>query len=118
MFLSEKYLNLLQKVYNFDFWHVTMGFPLGVMFINYSIKNKVNNYVLRCVGEDIQINKDIGYGYSINKDNMKVIKEYLPLCKNLISISKSISDRYMDLGINQKAIHNISNGVSTRGSNH
>ena len=49
----------------------------------------------------------------INKDNMKVIKEYLPLCKNLISISKSISDRYMDLGINQNAIHNISNGVST-----
>ena len=90
-----------------------MGFPLGVMFINYSLKNKVNNYILRCVGEDIQIDRDIGYGYSINTNNLKVIKKYLPHCKNLISISKSISDRYKDLGINQNAIHNISNGVST-----
>ena len=90
-----------------------MGFPLGVMFINYSVKNKVKNYIVRCVGEDIQLNRDIGYGYSIDEDNLKVIQKYLPQCRNLISISKSISDRYKDLGIASDAIHNITNGVST-----
>ena len=113
MYLAEKYFKLIQRIYNFDFWHITMGFPLGVMFINYSVKNKVKNYIVRCVGEDIQLNRDIGYGYSIDEDNLKVIQKYLPQCRNLISISKSISDRYKDLGINSKAIHNISNGVST-----
>jgi len=113
LFLSEKYFKLLQRIYKFDFWHITMGFPLGVMFINYSIKNKVKNYVVRCVGEDIQLDRDIGYGYSINTDNLRFIKKYLPLCKNLISISKSISETYKDLGINSDAIHNITNGVST-----
>ena len=113
MYLAEKYFKLIQRIYNFDFWHITMGFPLGVMFINYLVKNKVKNYIVRCVGEDIQLNRDIGYGYSIDEDNLKVIQKYLPQCRNLISISKSISDRYKDLGINSKAIHNISNGVST-----
>ena len=113
MFLSEKYFKFLQRIYNFDFWHITMGFPLGVMFINYSLKNKVNNYILRCVGEDIQLDRNIGYGYSINTNNLKAIKKYLPHCKNLISISKSITDRYKDLGIASDAIHNITNGVST-----
>ncbi len=114
MFLSEKYFKILQKIYSFDFWHITMGFPLGVMFINYSIKNNVNNYVIRCVGEDIQLDKDIGYGYSTDIENFNIIKKYLPLCKNLISISKSITDRYRDLGIKSKAIHKIPNGVSIK----
>ena len=114
MFLSEKYFKILQKIYSFDFWHITMGFPLGVMFINYSKKNNVNNYVIRCVGEDIQLDKDIGYGYSTDIENFNIIKKYLPLCKNLISISKSITDRYRDLGIKSKAIHKIPNGVSIK----
>lgn len=113
MFLSEKYFMFLQRKYKFDFWHITMGFPLGVMFINYSIKHKFNNYIIRCVGEDIQQNRSINYGYSLNQENKAIIDKYFPLCKNFIAISKSISERYKDLGIKCKAIHNIPNGVST-----
>ena len=89
------------------------GVPFGSYVYKLFSKNKVNNYILRCVGEDIQLDRNIGYGYSINTNNLKAIKKYLPHCKNLISISKSITDRYKDLGIASDAIHNITNGVST-----
>ena len=54
------------KVYKFDFWHVTSAFPLGISFIKYANKKKIP-YLIRCVGEDIQFDKDIGYGYSKEK---------------------------------------------------
>ena len=63
MFLSEKYFKILQKIYSFDFWHITMGFPLGVMFINYSKKNNVNNNGLCLVAETIIINIVLGGKY-------------------------------------------------------
>ena len=53
-----------------------MGFPLGVMFINFSRKNNFHNYVIRCVGEDIQVNKNIDYGYMLERRNSEIIKNY------------------------------------------
>ena len=112
-FLSEKYFKLLQKIYNFDFWHITMAFPLGVMFINYATKNKFLNFLIRAVGEDIQSDKKIKYGYSLIKKNKKLMKSFLPQCNNFVSISESIYKIYKSLGISHKSIHHISNGVCT-----
>ena len=112
LFLSEKYLRLLQRIYNFDFWHITMAFPLGVMFINYAKKNNFSNFIIRAVGEDIQYNKELKYGYSLIEKNKKMMKSFLPQCNNFISISDSISRVYRSLGISSKSIHHIPNGVS------
>ena len=83
-----------------------MGFPLGVMFINFLNLNNFHNYVIRCVGEDIQVNKDLNYGYILQKKkNREIIKNYFPYCNNFISISKSIYQRYIELGIKPNSIH-------------
>ena len=42
--IFEKYFKILQLT--FDFWHVTMVFPLGVMFISYAKKNKILIFLL------------------------------------------------------------------------
>jgi glycosyltransferase involved in cell wall biosynthesis len=111
-FLSEKYLRVLQRIYNFDFWHITMAFPLGVMFINYAKKSNFSNFLIRAVGEDIQYNKELKYGYSLIDKNKKLMKIFLPQCNNFVSISESISRVYRSLGISNKSIHHIPNGVS------
>ena len=112
-YLSEKYFKLLQKIHNFDFWHVTMVFPLGVMFINYAKKNKISNFLVRAVGEDIQSNEKIKYGYSLIEKNKILMKKFLPECNNFVSISESISKVYKSFGISNNSIHHITNGVST-----
>lgn len=114
LFLSEKYFKKLHNKYNFDFWHVTMAFPLGVMFINFAKRNNFKNYLIRAVGEDIQINKKINYGYMLKKENEKIIKKFLPKCKNFVSISNTIYERYKTLGIDSYSIHKIPNAVSTQ----
>ena len=82
-----------------------MGFPLGVMFINFSRKNNFHNYVIRCVGEDIQVNKNIDYGYMLERRNSEIIKNCFQYCNNFISISKSVYRRYIELGIKPSSIH-------------
>ena len=88
------------------------------MFINFSKKNNFHNYVIRCVGEDIQVNKDLNYGYILQKKNREIIKNYFPHCNNFISISKSIYQRYIELGIKPNSIHKIPNGVSLKRFKH
>ncbi len=90
-----------------------MAFPLGVMFINYAKRNKISNFLIRAVGEDIQSNKKIKYGYSLIEKNKALIKKFLPQCNNFVSISESINKIYKSLGISHDSIHHISNGVST-----
>ena len=77
-------------------------------------KNNFSNFLIRAVGEDIQYDKKLDYGYSLIKKNKILIKKILPKCSNFVSISESISKIYKSLGINRNAIHQISNGVSTQ----
>ena len=66
LFYFKKIFEYLNLRYNFDFWHITSAFPLGISFIKYANKKKIP-YLLRCVGEDVQFEKEIGYGYSKKK---------------------------------------------------
>ncbi len=62
----EKIFQFFNLKYKFDFWHITSAFPLGISFVNYAKKKKIP-YLLRCVGEDIQLDEKIGYGYTKKK---------------------------------------------------
>ena len=55
-FYFKKIFEYFDKIYKFDFWHVTSAFPLGISFIKYANKKKIP-YLIRCVGEDIQFEK-------------------------------------------------------------
>ncbi len=109
-FYFKKIFEFFNLRYNFDFWHITSAFPLGISFIKYANKNKIS-YLLRCVGEDIQFEKDIGYGYSKKKKNEKLIQQYMKQAKNLVAISDSVIDCYNKLGVKQSRVHKVTNGV-------
>lgn len=109
-FFLEKFYDLLQKKYNFDFWHATFAYPIGVSVIKYCNKKNIN-YLVRAVGEDIQINERINYGMRINKKINHEICQWLPKAKILVSISDSIKKEYLSLGVKKKNIKNIPNGI-------
>ena len=109
-FYFKKIFEYFDKIYKFDFWHVTSAFPLGISFVKYANKKKIP-YLIRCVGEDIQFERDIGYGYTQKKKNEILIKEYVPKSKNLIATSDSIFDCYNKLGVLKSRVHKVTNGV-------
>ena len=109
-FYFKKIFEYFSSRYNFDFWHITSAFPLGISFIKYANKKKIA-YLLRCVGEDIQFEKDIGYGYSKKEKNKKLIQEHITQAKNLVATSDSIIHCYDKLGVERSNIHKVTNGV-------
>ena len=78
---------IIFKKYKFDFWHATFIYPVGISIINFcNVKNI--NYLIRGVGEDIQIKKNINYGMRLNaKINNQIIK-WLPKAKKFSSCNR------------------------------
>ncbi|QKF81106.1 glycosyltransferase family 4 protein [Halarcobacter ebronensis] len=102
----------LQKKYNFDIWHITMGYPAGVSFVDYAKKYKIP-YLVRCAGSDIQVSDRGDYGVRRNSKIDEFIKIKLIQMPCLISISNSVYEEYKKLNVSDESIVNITNGVST-----
>lgn len=110
-FLLTIFYNIIQKKYNFDFWHATFGFPIGVSVIQFCKEYKIPHLV-RCVGEDIQIEKSINYGMRLDKKIDNQIRKFLPMAQSLIAISKSVANEYEKINIKKEHIVRIPNGVN------
>jgi glycosyltransferase involved in cell wall biosynthesis len=106
----EKLLYRLQKKYEFDIWHVTIGYPLGAAAADFFNRNKIS-CVLRCAGEDIQMLPELGYGYRLNKRVERIVKENYRKFSALITASDGMKDDYISLGIPEDKIFVIPNGV-------
>jgi glycosyltransferase involved in cell wall biosynthesis len=104
-------LNKLQKKHRFDIWQVTVGFPLGAYALGF-FKNRKIPCVLRCAGEDIQINKELSYGYRLSPSVDKVIRRTYPLYDRVVALTESVKTEYKNLGIPDEKISIIPNGVS------
>ena len=100
----------LQSKYKFDFWHVTMAYPLGIIITKYAEKKKIK-YLIRCAGEDIQASKKINYGYRLDAKINYLIKKWLKRSRCMIAISKTVYSEYKKIGIRNENIHYIPNGV-------
>lgn len=111
--ILELFYNYIQKKYRFDFWHATFIYPVGISIINFCNLKKIN-YLIRGVGEDIQIKKDINYGMRLNKKINNQILKWLPKAKNLVAVTNSIKKIYLTLGIKKKQIISIPNGVDIK----
>ncbi|RKX91163.1 MAG: hypothetical protein DRP84_12035 [Spirochaetes bacterium] len=100
------------RKYHFDVCHFTMGFPYALHLVDVSRRMKIPS-ILRCVGEDIQINKDVNYGYRQNeKINRAVLRKY-KMFDALIAASASVKNEYLKIGIPEQKIFSIPNGVYT-----
>lgn len=111
--MMNLYLGHMQKTHNIDFWHVTMGYPTGCAMVHYAEKSKNNvQYLIRCAGEDIQKQPDIGYGLRLDPKFDKIISHYLSQAQRLIAITPSVFNEYKALNIPDDRIYNIPNGVA------
>ncbi len=105
-------LSSLQKERKFDLWQVTMGYPLGIYAVDFFKKNRIP-CILRCCGEDIQKYPEIGYGYRLDEKINRFVIEKYPLFDGFVALTPSVKDEYLKLGIPEKKIHIIPNGVDT-----
>ena len=110
-FVLMFFYNIIQKKYKFDFWHATFGFPVGVSVIEFCNKYKIPHLV-RCVGEDIQVEKTINYGMRLDKKIDVKIRKYLPKAQSLIAITESVVNEYKKINIKENCIVRIPNGVN------
>ncbi|MFZ2658307.1 MAG: glycosyltransferase family 4 protein [Victivallales bacterium] len=111
-FYFEYKLSSLQKKHKFDLWQVTMGYPLAIYAVDFFRRNKIP-CVLRCCGEDMQKYPEIGYGYRLDDRIDSLVKSKYPLFDGFVALTPSVKEEYLNLGIPEKKIHIIPNGVNT-----
>lgn len=110
LFLFGLILKAINYYYKINIFHVTSCYPIGIVVIKYAKTNNIP-VIVRAVGADIQIDKSIDYGVRIDPRVDKLIKEWLPQADYLIATTNSIVKEYEKLGVNQKKIKKIPNGV-------
>lgn len=90
-----------------------MGYPAGLSFVNYSLKYNIP-YLVRCAGSDIQVSDRAKYGERRNHKIDKLIRTNFSKIPFVVSISESVYNEYIKLGIENDSIKSITNGVNAR----
>lgn len=109
-FLLNIFHGWLQRRYRFDVWHATIGFPVGASVVEFCRPRNIPHLV-RCVGEDIQVRHDIGYGMRLDPQIDREIRNWLPQAQRLVAITETVADEYGALGAAASHILRIPNGV-------
>ena len=107
--LLAGFFRALQWRYRFDVWHGTVGFPVGVALARFAEKDIP--HIIRCAGEDIQVNHNLRYGMRLDPRIDRLIRKWLPRADALSSITESIAQEYDDINIKRGKVWNIPNGV-------
>ncbi|WP_417835838.1 glycosyltransferase family 4 protein [Thalassospira tepidiphila] len=106
------YLALVQKMFQFDFWHVTMAWPTGCAIVQMAENSRRPiPYLIRCAGEDIQKQSEIGYGLRLIPKLDEIISKNLRKAKTLVAITDSVFEEYKKLQIPDGNIVRVPNGV-------
>lgn len=112
LLILKLYLRLLQQLFAFNLWHCTVGYPIGVALTQYALSSKKRiPYLIRCTGDEIQKQRDSGYGMRLNASLDKIISEWLPCAERLVAITETVATEYKKLGIKEDRIVRIPNGV-------
>lgn len=116
--VASRILNLFftiqKKRFSIDVWHVTFGYPTGISMILFAENNANNPYIIRCVGEDIQKDRKIGYGMRLDPKIDEIVSNIMPRAKRVVATTDSILQEYKNLGIDERKITFIPNGVDVR----
>jgi len=101
-----------QKRNRFDIWHGTFGYPIGVALVQcFSRKKNRVPFIVRCTGEDIQRYSACNYGLRLNNKIDRYVSKWLPKAPKLVAISRSVYDEYKKIGVTDRKIVFIPNGV-------
>lgn len=100
----------LDRRHGIDVWHGTVGYPTGTALIHYA-GTHARPHLVRCAGEDIQRDPEIGYGMRLNPRIDAQIGSWLPRADRLVAITESVAAEYRTLGVPEARIARIPNGV-------
>lgn len=111
--IMDVYLGHMARKYDIAFWHVTMGYPMGCAMVHFAEHSKNDvQYLIRCAGEDIQKQPEIGYGMRLDPKLDTVISGYLSRAQRLVAITPSVRAEYKALNVPDERIFDIPNGVA------
>lgn len=110
-FLFDRFIDYIDQKHRFQVWHTTIGYPVGVNIVRYARSRRAIPHFVRCTGEDIQIDPDIGYGMRLNPAVDAQIRNWLPQADRLVAITDSVAQEYIAIGASRDRIINIPNGV-------
>jgi glycogen(starch) synthase len=96
--------------YRIDVWHGTIGYPIGTG-LGFFARNGDVPTLVRCAGEDIQIDRTVKYGLRQNPRVDAMMRRWLPQVPLLVAITQSVADEYRAIGISDNRIAHIPNGV-------
>ena len=105
--ISKKLINIQNKN-NYDLWQVIGAYPAG--WVAKKLAKQVP-VVLRCHGDDIQKDEEIGYGSRLNRKIEKKIEKTLDVSTHLIALTKTVEDCFSQLGNYKDKITRIPNGI-------
>ena len=110
-YILDRFFAYYHKKLSIDIWHGTMGYPSGIALAHFASNRSNIPHLIRCCGEDIQIQDSIGYGLRLDKKIDMLVREWLPKSQSLVAITESVAEEYRALGISEKKIKFIPNGV-------
>ncbi|MBT4039764.1 MAG: glycosyltransferase family 4 protein [Rhodospirillales bacterium] len=111
--LLDRFFETQRQRWSIDVWHGTMGFPIGVALSHFASTKPNIPHLIRCCGEDIQIQQDIGYGLRLDPKIDNLVQTWLPKAQSMVAITESVADEYQAIGISDTNIARIPNGVDT-----
>lgn len=109
--LLDRFFERIQRRFDIDVWHVTIGYPIGVAVANFARTRPDVSYIVRFVGGDIQREPDIGYGMRLDPRIDRAVRAWLPYMPRLIATTKTVYEEYIKLKVNPAHISFVTNGV-------
>ena len=103
------YITRLQNKHQFDVWQINGGYPYGILLGDF-FSTKIP-CVLRCSGEDIQVDLESNYGVRLKPVLDRSIKKDYKKLSTYVAITETVRQEYIKIGIPDKKIKIIPNGV-------
>ena len=103
-------LKKLQKKHNFDVWHFNLATEQCLYSLPYLKKMNIP-VLVTCQGTDIQILDEVGYGLRKDPEYNSLFEKNILLADWYTSISNSVKEEYLQLGIPEEKISDIPNGI-------
>jgi len=103
-------LAFYQQVFNFDAWHVTMAYAAGHLAAPF-IKRVAAPSMLTCQGIGILTVPEVGYGYRLDPDKDRAIRQAFTAYDRVCAISPSMREELLGAGVPASRIVDVSNGA-------
>lgn len=108
--LAQAFVAGEQHRCGYDVWQVNAGYPYGAFLADYFARSGVPA-VLRCSGDDIQVDESLGYGVARNRKIARIIDGNYGKYAAVVAISDTARQEYRRIGVPEDRIRLIPNGV-------